>query len=204
MRSNLEKDDIMDENIGRLIKHLEEKGELDNTLIFFLSDNGCSAEPMGEDYGWQWGKNSARNYKEWRKNSGRAGASQGRIWTVASNTPFRKFKRHTHEGGISTPLIVHWPAGVKIPGSMEVKPGHLVDIMATCLEVTGADYPEKRNEIPVLQKRGISLVENFKGNSGEEHDFIFWEHEGHGAIRKGNWFRIILTMNQSGNCITLD
>lgn len=69
--------DIMDENIGRLIKHLEEKGELDNTLIFFLWDNGCSAEPIGEDYGWQWCRNTARNYTEWRKNSGEGRCQPG-------------------------------------------------------------------------------------------------------------------------------
>ncbi len=179
--------DIMDENIGRIVDHLKEKGELDNTLIFFLSDNGCSAEPMGKDHGWQWGQNTSQNYEDWRKSSGRAGTSQGRIWTVSSNTPFRKFKRYTYEGGISTPLIIHWPSGVMNPGSIDDKPGHLIDIMATCLEVAGAKYPETRNEIPILPKRGISLVKNIEGGKGVEHEFIFWEHEGHGAIRKGDW-----------------
>ncbi|MCG8307317.1 MAG: arylsulfatase [Cytophagales bacterium] len=179
--------DIMDDNIGRMVNHLKEKGELDNTLIFFLSDNGCSAEPMGEDYGWQWGKNTQRNYGKWRKDSGRAGTSQGRVWTVTSNTPFRKFKRYCHEGGIATPLIVHWPKGIKNTGTMDEEPGHVVDIMATCLEVSGANYPENRDGIPVLPKQGISLVDNFNGKVGKKHDFIFWEHEGHGAIRKGNW-----------------
>ena len=179
--------DIMDENIGRLVKHLEEKGELGNTLIFFLSDNGCSAEPMGEDFGWQWGKNTRKNYLEWRKKSGRAGTSQGRVWAVASNTPFRKYKRYSHEGGIATPLIVHWPKGIKKKGTLDRKPGHLVDIMATCLEVSGANYPESRNGVPVIPLRGISLMDSFRGESREGHEFIFWEHEGHGAIRKGNW-----------------
>jgi arylsulfatase len=131
--------DIMDQNIGRLVKYLEEKGELENTLIFFLSDNGCSAEPMGDDYGWQWGKNTPWNYGEWRNNSARAGTSQGRVWSETSNTPFRKNKRYTHEGGISTPLIVHWPAGITVPGILDNEPGHLVDIMATCIEVAGAE-----------------------------------------------------------------
>ena len=179
--------DIMDENIGRLVNHLKEKGQLDNTLILFLSDNGCSAEPMGEDFGYKWGINTSRNYPVWRKNSARQGASQGRVWAVTSNTPFRKFKILTHEGGISTPLIVHWPKGIKNPGSMDSKPGHLIDIMTTCLEISGARYPEYRNGIPVRSKRGLSLVDNFEGKSGKAHDFIFWEHEGHGAIRKGDW-----------------
>ena len=179
--------DIMDQNIGRMVDYLKEKGTLDNTLILFLSDNGCSAEPMGEDFGWQWGLNTSRNYSKWRKYSAREGTSQGRVWTMTSNTPFRKFKRFTYEGGISTPLIAHWPKGISNPGRMDAEPGHLVDIMATCLDLSGAEYPESRNGKAVPAKRGISLMDNFRGNQEEEHDFIFWEHEGHGAIRKGDW-----------------
>ena len=179
--------DIMDQNIGRIVNHLKNKGELDNTLILFLSDNGCSAEPMGEDYGWMWGTNTSRNYEEWRKNSSRQGASQGRVWTVTSNTPFRKFKRFTHEGGISTPLIAHWPNGIKKSGVMDTEPGHLVDIMATCIDVAGASYPKMHNGIPVKPLRGISLTDNLMGTPKKIHDMIFWEHEGHGAIRKGDW-----------------
>ena len=179
--------DIMDQNIGRIIDHLREKGVLDNTVIFFLSDNGCSAEPMGEDYGWQWGKNTRWNYREWRNNSGRDGASQGRIWSVTSNTPFRKNKRFTHEGGIATPLIVHWPEGINNPGSLDDEPGHLVDIMATCIELAGAEYPAERNGVRLKSPRGVSMTDNFKGERGREHDMIFWEHEGHGALRKGDW-----------------
>ncbi|MFD2101523.1 arylsulfatase [Flagellimonas iocasae] len=179
--------DIMDKNIGRIVDHLKEKGALDNTLILFLSDNGCSAEPMGEDYGWKWGTNTSRNYEDWRKNSAREGASQGRVWTVTSNTPFRKFKRFTHEGGISTPLIAHWPKGIVKSGIMDAEPGHLVDIMATCLDISGATYPETYNGKPILSKRGISLGDNFKGKDEQKHDVIFWEHEGHAAIRKGDW-----------------
>lgn len=179
--------DIMDDNIGRIVNHLEEKGVLDNTIIFFLSDNGCSAEPMGDDYGWQWTKNTRWNYKDWRRNSGRAGASQGRIWSVTSNTPFRKNKRFTHEGGISTPLIVYWPEGIKKPGSIDDEPGHLVDIMSTCIELAGAEYPSEVDGIKIKDPRGVSLVENLNGFQGEKHDVLFWEHEGHGALRKGDW-----------------
>ena len=179
--------DIMDQNIGRLVKFLEEKGELENTLIFFLSDNGCSAEPMGDDYGWQWEKNTPWNYTEWRNNSGRAGASQGRVWSETSNTPFRKNKRFTHEGGISTPLIVHWPAGITVPGVLDNEPGHLVDIMATCIEVAGAEYPDFQGNIEIKKPRGLSLKDNFSGERGVEHEVLFWEHEGHGALRKGDW-----------------
>ncbi|MFO7756671.1 MAG: arylsulfatase [Bacteroidales bacterium] len=178
--------DIMDKNIGRLINHLKDKGVLDNTVIFFLSDNGCSAEPMGEDYGWQWETNTRWNYNDWRNNSGRS-ASQGRVWSVTSNTPFRKNKRFTHEGGIATPLIVHWPEGIGNPGSLDNEPGHLVDIMATCIELAGTEYPAERNGLKTKPPRGVSLTDNFNGERGREHDVIFWEHEGHGALRKGDW-----------------
>jgi len=178
--------DIMDQNIGRIVNYLKNRGVLDNTVIFFLSDNGCSAEPMGEDYGWQWENNTRWNYSNWRNSSGRS-ASQGRIWSVTSNTPFRKNKRFTHEGGIATPLIVHWPDGLANPGSIDDEPGHLVDIMATCIELAGAEYPAERNDITLKSPRGVSLTDNFMGERGREHDVLFWEHEGHGALRKGEW-----------------
>jgi len=178
--------DIMDQNIGRIVDHLKNRGALENTVIFFLSDNGCSAEPMGEDYGWQWENNTRWNYGVWRSNSGRS-ASQGRIWSVTSNTPFRKNKRYTHEGGISTPLIVHWLKGLINPGSLDDEPGHLVDIMATCIELAGAVYPAQRNGVELKPPRGVSLTDNLRGERGREHNVIFWEHEGHGALRKGEW-----------------
>ena len=189
--------DIMDENIGRLANHLDAIGELDNTVILFLSDNGCSAEPMGEDYGWQWGINTKWNYQDWRKNSARQGASQGRIWTVTSNAPFRLFKRFTHEGGIATPLIAHWPDGIREPGRLDHRPGHVIDIMATCIELSGSEYPETRNGVPVRGLRGLSLVDNFRGNKGTEHEMLFWEHEGHGALRMGKWKLVSVDPNDA-------
>ena len=179
--------EIMDQNIGRMISFLKEKGELENTLIFFLSDNGCSAEPMGEDYGWKWGENTRWNYPDWRNNSARQGASQGRIWAVASNTPFRKYKRFTHEGGISSPLIVHWPNGIKDPGRIENRISHIVDIMATCVDLAGAEYPGSINGVPLKKLRGESFKHSLLNEVDPGHDVLFWEHEGHGALRKGKW-----------------
>jgi len=179
--------EIMDQNIGRLVTHLNEKGVLDNTVIIFLSDNGCSAEPEDNIFGYQWGKNTRWNYQEWRRNSARAGASQGMVWAITSNSPYKRYKKFTHEGGISTPLIVHWPNGIKKPGTFDDKPGHIVDIMATCCELANATYPRLRNGIPVKKMRGISLVPNFKGAESLKHKTIFWEHEGHGALRMGKW-----------------
>ncbi len=179
--------EIMDRNIGRMIDFLKSQKVLDNTLILFLSDNGCSAEPESDWFGYQWGKNTRWNYPEWRRNSGRGGASQGKAWAIASNAPFRKYKKFAYEGGISTPLIAHWPAGIRNPGSLDNKPGHLVDIMATCLDAADIDYPSKRNGQPIKPLRGISLMENFAGLPGHQHGALFWEHEGHAALRKGKW-----------------
>ncbi len=185
--------EIMDQNIGRMVEYLEQKNELENTLILFLSDNGCSAEPERNWFGYQWEKNTRWNYQEWRNNSGRAGASQGMAWALTSNAPFQKYKKFAHEGGISTPLIAHWPSGIKNPGSLDHKPGHLVDVMATCIELAGGTYPEERSGIKTKKLRGLSLVDNFSGKKGKSHELLFWEHEGHAALRKGKWK--IVTIN---------
>lgn len=179
--------EIMDRNIGRLVKHLKDKNILDNTVIIFLSDNGCSAEPEDNFFGYQWGKNTRWNYQDWRRNSARQGASQGMVWAITSNSPYILYKKFIHEGGISTPLIVHWPEGIEKPGAIDHKPGHLIDIMATCIDLANADYPSKRKNISVKKYRGISLVKNLKGGKSPEHEAIFWEHEGHGGLRMGKW-----------------
>ncbi|MFC0875607.1 arylsulfatase [Saccharicrinis sp. FJH2] len=174
--------EVLDQNIGRIVEHLKEKGMLDNTVIIFLSDNGCSAEPMNSDFGFYWNKNRKGNYDEWRKSPSRKGGSQGRVWSVTSNTPFRKNKRFTHEGGISAPLIVYWPDGITNTDRINNKASHLVDIMATCVDLGKAQYPES-----VKPMRGISLVPDLRGKESLPHDYIFWEHEGHGALRNAKW-----------------
>ena len=184
--------DIMDQNIGRLVSHLEKRKILNNTVIIFLSDNGCSAEPQDDIFGWSWEENRQSNYSQWRRNSARQGASQGLVWSCTSNAPFRMFKRYTHEGGISTPLIIHWPDGTIKEGGLDHKPGHLVDIMATCLDLAGAEYPDEYGSHKVKPHRGISLVKNLKGETSEAHQALYWEHEGHGAIRMGKWKLVAL------------
>lgn len=179
--------EIMDHNIGRIVQFLEDRGALDNTVIFFLSDNGCSAEPENSMFGYSWGEATRWNYQNWRRNSARAGASQGMAWAITSNVPFRYYKKFIHEGGISTPLIVHWPKGIKNPGTLNEKPGHLVDIMSTCIDLTQASFPAERNGVPVKSLRGISLLPDLKGGASKPHAAIFWEHEGHGGLRMGNW-----------------
>lgn len=174
--------EVLDQNIGRLIAYLKETGQYDNTLILFLSDNGCSAEPMGEDFGFEWGKNTKENYDDWYKNPGRSGGSQGRCWSIASNSPFRRNKRFTHEGGISAPLIAHWGEGIKEANVINNKATHLVDIMATCVDLAEAHYPQNKKAM-----RGISFIPDLKNQKSTDHEYLFWEHEGHGALRHRNW-----------------
>lgn len=173
--------DHMDRAVGRLVADLRQRGVLDNTLILFLSDNG--AEP-----------GSKRN-KTHDTNGSLLGDSpgdsksivyQGSSWANLSDTPFRLYKHFAHEGGISTPLIVHWPAGFPAKGELRQQPGHIVDLMATCMDVAGAKYPLEFNGKPILPMEGKSLVPAF-ANQPINRDAIFWEHEGNAAVRAGDW-----------------
>jgi len=176
--------DRLDQNVGRLVKRLKDDGVLDNTLILFLSDNGCSDE-RGM-FGYQHEKHTRKNFKEWRKKSYRS-SSQGQAWANASNTPFRLFKKWVHEGGIATPLIAHWPARIKQKGRLTHQTGHVIDIMATCCDVAGATYPKTFNGKQIHRIEGKSLVPVFAGRQRPGHNAIFWEHEGHTAVRQDKW-----------------
>ena len=120
----------MDSAVGRLVASLKDRGLLDNTLVLFLSDNGANAEsgPNGKLNGHPPGSVGSEVF-------------EGQSWATLSNTPLRRYKHFNHEGGIATPLIVHWPQRVKTPGELRMQPGHIVDIMATCVDVAGACYP---------------------------------------------------------------
>jgi len=166
---------IMDEGIGKVIEKLKEKGELENTLILFLSDNGGASEPrdrsepgakIGSPESWQ---------------------SYG-AWSNVSNTPFRLFKRYIHEGGIATPLIAHWPAGItRKPDDLVRRSSHLIDIMSTCLEVAGISYPTAYNGNEITPTPGKSLAPFFKGKDEMNRKPIFWEHEGNRGVIDGEW-----------------
>ncbi len=127
--------DRMDQNIGRVIKALDELGELDNTLIMFFVDNGACAESSVFGNGPAEQLGTKKGYF----------LTYGRAWANASNTPYRKYKHWVHEGGISTPLIVHWPRRIKDKGVFRHQPCHLIDLMPTCLDVAQADYPREYN-----------------------------------------------------------
>jgi arylsulfatase len=205
--------DSMDQGIGRIVKSLEEKGQLDNTLIFFLQDNGGCAEeygsrgeekpdpskpvelkPMGADeLQLNMQPRVTRDGRPVRTGKGvMPGATDtyiayGKGWANASNTPFRLYKHWTHEGGISTPLIVHWPARVKAKGELRSQPGHLIDIMATSVDVAGAKYPTEYKGNKIIPMQGRSLAPAFDNKPIERDEGLFWEHEGNRAVRKGDW-----------------
>jgi arylsulfatase len=121
--------------------------------------------------------------------------SYGMTWANASNTPFRRFKHWVHEGGIATPLIAYWPAGIK-QASITHQPGHIIDIMATCLDVAGASYPKTYKDRPLTPLEGKSLLPNFAGKTREGHDIIGWEHEGNRALRQGKWKLVAVVRGQ--------
>jgi arylsulfatase len=110
----------------------------------------------------------------------------GQSWATLENTPFRRYKHFEHEGGISSPFIVHWPAGITAKDELRMQPGHLIDIMATCVDVSGAKYPTEYNGHTIHPMAGKSLVPTFT-NQSIQRDAIYWEHEGNAAILQGDW-----------------
>ena len=111
----------------------------------------------------------------------------GRGWANVSNTPFREYKHWVHEGGISTPLIAHWPAGIAGRGELRHEPGHLIDVMATCVDLAGATYPTEREGESIHPLEGVSLRPAFAGEPLDRKAPIFFEHEGNRAVRDGRW-----------------
>ncbi len=166
--------DAMDQNIGRLLKKLDELGVRENTLIMFLADNGACAEAYNNTIGSGIGNpDSDTAYR--------------RSWANVSNTPFRMYKHWAHEGGTSTCLIANWPAGIKKHGMITDQPGHIVDIMATCLDAADTKYPKTYNGNAITPLEGISLLPIFQTGTRRGHETICIEHEGNRSCRKGNW-----------------
>ncbi len=164
----------MDRAIGTLVDGLKERELFDNTLILFLSDNGGCAE-SGVN-GLSTGDPTTAN-SNW---------FCGQSWAWLQDTPFRKFKHYNHEGGIASPLIAHWPAGIKSKGEYRRQPAHVIDIMATVVDVTGTDYPTEHNGQSILPLEGTSLRPAFE-DQPLQREALFWEHEGNAAIRKDDW-----------------
>lgn len=169
--------DCMDQGIGDIIKLLEEKNQLDNTVIVFLSDNGGNYEPEGNDFDADSINNPGdKNFNQ----------SYRRHWANMSNTPFRLYKSSNHEGGISTPLIVHWPDKIK-NASISHQKGHVIDFMPTIMELAGAEYPTELSGNQIKPFQGKSLVPVFEQGSEFERGPLFFEHRGNRAIIDGKW-----------------
>ncbi len=222
--------DSMDQGIGRIIAELKAQGQFENTLIFYLQDNGACAEligrgtnftaraaapslpPMAKDAP-QFDSTPKQTRDGWPVRGGLGVMpggpdtylAYGRGWAQVSNTPFREYKHWTHEGGISTPLIAHWPAGVEAArrGALERQPGQLVDLMATCLDVAGAKYPAEFRGEKIKPLEGASLRPVFAGKSIARAKPLVWEHEGNRALRDGKW-KLVAKENQPWELYDLD
>ena len=167
--------DLLDQNVGRLVKSLQEKDEFENTLFLFCSDNGaCPFE-----------RTRGKDLKPWDPKSY---WTYDASWAHVGNTPFRLYKQNQHEGGISSPLIAHWPAGLKTqPGSVTDQPGHLIDFMATFLDVAEAEYPKQIGERQIDPLQGRSLLPIFRGETREPHETLYFHFSTDRALRQGPW-----------------
>jgi len=191
--------EILDRNVGKIVAKLKEKGAYENTLIMFMSDNGGNLEELdsggpidrmpifmphetldgrlvhvGNDPSIMPG--GADTYQ-----------SIGIPWGNVANTPFRMYKHYTEEGGIATPFIAHWPAGIQLDkNAITHQVGHETDIMATVLDLAQGSYPKERDGVAVLPTVGTTLVPTFSGKPRADRTY-FWEHEGNAAVRMGKW-----------------
>ena len=168
--------DNMDQGIGRIIETLEKQQQLENTLIIFLSDNGSSSLPVSrgisktlEDLGTE------KSYE-----------SYGESWTNVSNTPMKYYKLYEHEGGISTPFIVHWPNKIKAKGELRNQVGHVIDMMPTLLEASKTSYPESFKGQKIIPFEGVSLIPTFNSDNNQDRT-IYFEHIANRGIRDGDW-----------------
>jgi arylsulfatase len=204
--------DSMDQGIGKIVAELKRENKLDNTLILFLQDNGACEEDVGR----RPGKNDpnatfpplrpeqvpvVRPPRQTRDGHAvgfgtgvmpggeNSWIAYGRGWANVSNTPFREYKHWTHEGGIATPLIVHWPQVIDKArrDSWVNVPGHIIDVMATCVDAAGTTYPTERKGEKIKPLQGVSLVPVFKGQQLKRAEPLFWEHESNRAVREGKW-----------------
>lgn len=170
--------DRMDQNIGRLLKHLKETDVNENTLIIFLSDNGGCHEAI----------RNQGNYNTTTEITGKPGSFDAYEypWANVSNTPFRMHKHWVHEGGISTPCIMYYPKEIK-PNTFLHNPAHIIDLMPTLLDYANGTYPLQYNNLPILPMEGITLRGEFTGEKSRPQSPLFWEHEGNRAMLLWPW-----------------
>lgn len=166
--------DRMDQGVGRVLDALDDLGIADNTIVLFLSDNGGCAEEIEQS-----------RDPEARTGTPDSFRSYGLPWANASNTPLRLFKQFVHEGGISSPLIARGP-GIR-RGAMTDAVSHVVDLAPTCLDLAGVPYPDEHEGRALTPQAGKTLRPLFEGDTREGHASVFWEHQGHRALRCGDW-----------------
>ncbi|MFH1719509.1 MAG: arylsulfatase [Planctomycetota bacterium] len=166
--------DRMDRNIGRILNKLRELKAEDNTLVMFLSDNGGC--PYERNRPADIAPGPAESYRTYDS-----------PWANVSNTPFRLYKRFNHEGGNSTPFIVRWPEVIKKGGDITPQVGHIIDVMATCVDVAQARYPSQYKGHKITELEGKSLLPIFEGRRRQGHDALFWEYMNNKAVRQGKW-----------------
>ncbi|HCS54434.1 MAG TPA: arylsulfatase, partial [Planctomycetaceae bacterium] len=179
----------VDHGVGQIIEHLKSTNDFENTLILFLSDNGACYEwgPFGFDGKSRLGKTTMRTGDQLREIGGRGThQSYGSAWANLGNTPFRLYKHFTHEGGISTPMIAHWPEGIKKNSNWVREPAHVMDIMPTLIEVAGATYPQSLDGNQITPVEGTSLLPAMRGKHLPERAIGF-DHQAAHAFRKGDW-----------------
>jgi arylsulfatase A-like enzyme len=185
----------MDRGIGRIVKALQESGRFDDTLMLFTVDyGGCHVE-YDPDRKGTFLPEKTRDGRPVRPGNlphimpggEDTYQSYGHGWANASNTPYRLFKQHDHEGGIRTPMIAHWPAGITTTGKLVPTVSHLIDLLPTLLELTGSEVPETINGKPPIAMDGISLATAFKGESLAGHETLFFHHSKGKAIRHQQW-----------------
>ncbi|WP_133796057.1 arylsulfatase [Prosthecobacter fusiformis] len=206
--------DCMDQGIGRLMEELKKQGQYENTLILFCQDNGGCAEPMGRNAPFKpradkpslpamvatdlqpdmIPKQTRDGYPMRQGYGVLPGPADtyigyGEAWANVSNTPFREYKHWVHEGGISTPLVAHWPNGIPAArhNALESQPVHLIDLMATCVDLAGAAYPAEHSGQRIKPMAGVSLKPALSGEALGRKEPIFFEHEGNRAVRDGVW-----------------
>lgn len=175
----------MDRGIGEVLSALKKTGRDQNTLIFFMSDNGGASEDPNRSL-----PGAVPGQRESYDGYGMPGAH-------ASSSPFRKVKKYSHEGGISSPLIVHWPEGIarRQRGKIVDGFGHIIDILPTCMDVAGGQFPAKWQGAAALSPEGVSLRQAFGGEAVSRSGPLFWEHEGHRAVRDGKW-KLVASFNE--------
>lgn len=166
--------DRMDQGIGKILTQVRSLGAEHNTLVMFLSDNGSCNEVLDR------GKPGAP------VGTADSFLSYGVGWANASNTPFRLYKSWAHEGGIATPFVAYWPAVIKKPG-ISHQQGHIIDFMATCVDIAGVEYPKEFQGRKITPLEGKSLLPVFQGKTRPEHEALYWEHQGNRAVRQGKW-----------------